>query len=159
MDSGHSVSPPDRIDFSCAVEHQQNRPPRNKQDLPKEGILIRGATPIVPIVVAKQWRHQVVAMLDLRPGGSEGSPAMCVHTVIRYAAWTGGRDCTPQMDSDVYFVYLVKSLVKYKTSTVKQKATYEEYLKLEGSTNDNLYLESQIRTKSRKAQLGHQHCN
>ena len=41
--------------------------------------LIRGATPIVPIVTAKQWRHQVVAMLDLRPGGSEGSPAMCVH--------------------------------------------------------------------------------
>ena len=28
---------------------------------------------------ATQWRHQVVAMLDLRPGASEGSPAMCVH--------------------------------------------------------------------------------
>ena len=53
-------------------------------------ILIRGATPIVPIVTAKQWPHQVVAMLDLRPGtenvyitslpgGSEGSPAMCLH--------------------------------------------------------------------------------
>ena len=69
----------------------------------------------------------MVAMLDLRPGGSEGSPAMCFS---RLAAWTGGRDCTPQMDSDVYFVYLVNSVVKYRTSTVKQKATYEECLKL-----------------------------
>ena len=66
---------------------------------------------------------------------------MCRPT--RHAAWTGasgGRDCTPQMDSDVYFVYLVNSVVKYRTSTVKQKATYEECLKLDGSANDNLDL-------------------
>ena len=47
----------------------------------------------------------------------------------QHAAWTAGRDCTPQMHSDVYFVYLVNSVVKYRTSTVKQKATYEECLK------------------------------
>ena len=58
----------------------------------------------------------------------------------RHAAWTGGRDRTPQMDSDVYFVYLVNSVVKYRTSTVKQKATYEECLNLDGSANDNLDL-------------------
>ena len=49
---------------------------------------------------------------------------------------------TPQMDSDVYFVYLVNSVVKYRTSTVKQKATYEECLKLDDSANDNLDLAS-----------------
>ena len=46
----------------------------------------------------------------------------------RHAVWTGGRD-SPQMHSDVYFVYLVNSVVKYRTSTVKQKSTYEECLK------------------------------
>ena len=57
----------------------------------------------------------------------------------RHAAWTAGRD-SPQMDSDVYFVYLVNSVVKNRTSTVKQKSTYEECLKLDGSANDNLDL-------------------
>ena len=56
----------------------------------------------------------------------------------RHAAWTGGRDRTPQMDSDVHFVYLVNNLVKYGTSTVKQKATCEECLKLDDSANDSL---------------------
>ena len=60
----------------------------------------------------------------------------------RHAAWTGGRDRTPQMDSDVYFVYLFNSVVKYRTATVKQKATYEECLKLDDSANDNLDLAS-----------------
>ena len=46
------------------------------------------------------------------------------------------------MDSDVYFVYLVNSVVKYRTLTVKQKATYEECLKLDDSANDNLDLAS-----------------
>ena len=58
----------------------------------------------------------------------------------RHDTWTGGCDCTQEMDSDVYFVYLVNSVVKYRTSTVKQKATYEECLKLDGSANDNLDL-------------------
>ena len=64
----------------------------------------------------------------------------CVYTACRMDWWarsysTDGFGC-------IYFVYLVNSVVKYRTSTVKQKATYEECLKLDDSANDNLDLAS-----------------
>ena len=64
-------------------------------NLGKEGILIRGATPIVPIVTAKQWRHQVVAMSDPRsprrgPGGSNTAGQSGHVQRRRNMFWSGG---------------------------------------------------------------------